>query len=114
MASITSLPGIEKPPSYMTLSLLSFMFCNFLTGSLAMYLSYSSDKWYRYGHVERARNRGNLAKLLSILTFLLGVAAYIGFAICLYKYPIPAFTKPTIPPYTDMNAMKSACTNISQ
>ena len=91
MVSVSSLPGFEKPPSYMTLALFSFMFCNVVTGSLAVYLSFSSDKWYRFGNMERARARGNLSKVVSILTFLVGIAGFVTLAVMMKKYPIPSF-----------------------
>ena len=91
MASVVSLPGSEKPNSYLTLALLSFMFCNFITGSFAIYLSYSSDRWYRYGNLDRARARGNLSKIVSILTFLLGIGCFITIAVMMMKHPIPSF-----------------------
>ena len=94
MASVISTPGYEKPPSYMTLALFSFMFCNFVTGSLAIYLSYSSDKWYRFGNLDRARASGNLSKIVSILTFILGIGGLIAFSVLLHKHPIPSFCSP--------------------
>ena len=94
MASVVATPGYEKPPNYMTLALVSFMCCNFVTGSLAIYLSYSSDKWYRYGNVDRARARGNSSKIVSIFTFLLGIGGLMAFAVLLRKYPIPSFCSP--------------------